>query len=137
MTRKSRLRLTFCLALVAAVAAIVAGLASSASASPFVPLFEFNCGSAGTFFSEVNLLPAAADPAFAPPRVASVRLLTTESSETNAVFVLLQVTTVSTGQVDFTNPGLEANRANPNLVTCTITRPDGQFQAIGLLTSGG
>jgi len=135
MTRKSRLRLTFCLALVAAVAAIVAGLASSASASPFVPLF--NCGSAGTFFSEVNLLPAAADPAFAPPRVASVRLLTTESSETNAVFVLLQVTTVSTGQVDFTNPGLEANRANPNLVTCTITRPDGQFQAIGLLTSGG
>jgi hypothetical protein len=123
----------------ALVSAIVAGLASSASASPFVPRFEFNCGSAGTFFSEVNPLPGVAAPTVAPPDAvagiagsAQVRLLTTESGETNAVFVLLQVTG------SFTNPGLQANQSNPNLATCIITRPDGtQFEAIGLLTPAG
>lgn len=136
MTRNITLPLTLSLALAAVMAAIVAGLASSASASPFVSLFEFNCGSAGTFFSEVNPLPTAADPAFAPPRVAQVRLLTTQSGETNAVIVLLQVTS-STGEVSFTSPGLKANQANPNLVACTLTRPDDHFQVIGLLTPAG
>ena len=133
---KGRIRsgLVVSLALTAAVATIVAGLASSASASPFVSLFQFDCGSAGTFYSEVNPIPAPLPAPFAPPPEASVRLLTTTSGETNAVIVLLQVTGVSTGQVFFTNPGLRANQANPNLVTCTITRPDGQFEAIGLLS---
>jgi hypothetical protein len=109
------------------------------SGSPFVPRFQFDCGSAGTFYSEVLSLPTEAAPTVAPPDAAAglpgfavVRLLTTTSGETNQVFVLLAVVG------DFTNPGLVANQSNPNLVTCTITRPNGsQFEAVGLLTPGG
>lgn len=132
--RTITLRRLVAFAALTAAAAVTAGLSSSANGSPFVPLAQFDCGSAGTFFSEVNPIPAPLSNPFAPPPEASVRLLTTTTGETNAVIVLLQVTT-STGQVAFTNPGLKANQANPNLVTCTITRPNGdQFEAIGLLT---
>lgn len=121
--------------LLAAVAtAVIGGVASSAGASPFVPLAQFDCGTAGTFYSEVNFIPAPLPSPFAPALEASVRLLTGAGSETNQVIVLLQVTSVSTGQVEFTNAGL-SNSANPNLVTCLITRPNGdQFNAVGILT---
>jgi hypothetical protein len=117
------------LVLAALVAVILAALGSSANAASFEPRFEFDCGAAGTFFSEVLFVPSPLPAPFAPPPEATVRLFTTESGETNAVFILLQVTGA------FTNPGLEANLANPNLVTCTIIRPNGEtFEAIGLLT---
>jgi hypothetical protein len=53
--------------------------------------------------------------------------------------VLLQVTSLSTGQIIYTTPGLLSNEANPDLVTCTITRlaTGAQFEAIGLLNMQG
>ena len=114
--------------------ALAGGAIPSAGASAFHPLFRFDCGSAGTFYSEVNFVPSPLPAPFAPPPEAKVRLLTSTGAETDAVFVLLQVTSLGTGQVAFTNPGLEANQTNPNLATCVITRPDGQFEAVGLLT---
>lgn len=130
----SRLTWRKSVAVVAALAATAFG-AAGASAS-FEPRFEFHCGSAGTFYSEVLALPADAAPTVAPPDAAAglpgyalARLLTTTGGETNQVFVLLAVLGT------FTTPGLVANQSNPNLVTCIITRPNGsQFEAVGLLT---
>jgi hypothetical protein len=123
--------------MVAAVtAAMIGGLAPAVSAS-FVPLAQFDCGSAGTFYSEVIPIPAPLPAPFAPAPEAKVRLLTGEGGETNSVMVILQVTSLSTGQIIYTTPGLLSNEANPDLVTCTITRlsTGAQFEAIGLLTS--
>jgi len=116
--------------------AVIVGFAPSAHAGSFVPLAQFDCGAAGTFFSEVMPIPASVSSPLAPALEAKVRLLTLEGGETNSVIVLLQITSLSTGQVIFTNPGLQSNEASPNLVTCTITQRSGaQFEAIGLLTS--
>jgi hypothetical protein len=123
--------------LVAAVTtAMIGGLAPAASAS-FVPLAQFDCGSAGTFYSEVMPIPAPLPAPFAPAPEAKVRLLAAEGGETNSVIVLLQVTSLSTGQIIYTTPGLLSNEANPELVTCTITRlaTGVQFEGVGLLTS--
>ena len=123
-------------AVLGAIAAAVVAIAASGASAEFVPLAQFNCGSSGTFYSEVNPVPAPLPDPFAPAPEARVRLLTTTGGETNEVIVLLQVTSLSTGQVLVRNPGLAAE-SNPNLVTCTITRPNGaQFEAIGILTPG-
>jgi hypothetical protein len=130
--------LSLSIVLVAAATVIGFGSAFSANASPFVSFYKFECGSAGTFVSEVNPVPAPLPAPFAPPPEASVRLLTATSGEVDAVIVLLQVSSASTGQIFFTNQGLQANQANPNLVTCTLTRTNGeQFQVIGLLSRRG
>lgn len=119
----------------AASAAITAGVVSSANASPYVPRFQFDCGSAGTFYSEVRSLPTQAAPTVSPPDAAAglpgfstARLLTTTSGETNQVYVILAVLG------HYATPGLVANQSNPNLVTCILTRPDEQVEVVGLLT---
>ena len=132
---KKRLHLLFLAASVLLSAIVLAG-SPAAGANQFEPRFEFNCGSAGTFFSEVLSLPIEAAPTVVPPDAAAglpsfahARLLTTTSGETNQVYVLLAVLG------SFTTPGLVANTANPLLTTCIITRPNGeQFEAVGILT---
>jgi hypothetical protein len=91
----------------------------------------------GNVLQEVIPIPAPLPAPFAPAPNAKVRLLAAEGGDTNAVVVLLQVTSLSTGQIIYSTPGLLSNQANPDLVTCTITRlaTGAQFEAIGLLTS--
>ena len=119
-----------------ATATVLGSIASSAGGSTPQPRFQFNCGSAGTFYSEVHALPTQAAPTVAPPDAAAglpgfarARLLTTTTGETNQVYVLLAVLG------SFYTPGLVANTSNPRLTNCIITRPDGsQFEAVGILT---
>jgi hypothetical protein len=93
--------------------AVIVGLAPFAHAASFVPLAQFDCGAAGTFFSEVMPIPASVSSPLAPALESKVRLLTLEGGETNSVIVLLHFTSLSTGQIIFTNPGFSRTKRAP------------------------